>query len=90
VLRVLAAYPHSTLLAAAALAAAQPCGLQQLRPARPRMDRHRLPRRQVVAITFVSYAFNLNFGALVGGFASASACIRVSASTRRPSPGCSG
>jgi len=30
---------------------------------------HRLPVRQVVPVTFVSYAFNLNLGSLVGGFA---------------------
>ncbi len=31
--------------------------------------RHGLPRLRVMAIAFVSYAFNLNLGALVGGFA---------------------
>ncbi len=30
---------------------------------------HRLAVRQVVPVTFVSYAFNLNLGSLVGGFA---------------------
>lgn len=30
---------------------------------------HRLPVRQVMAVNFISYAFNLNLGALVGGFA---------------------
>lgn len=30
---------------------------------------HELPRARVIAITFVSYAFNLNLGALVGGVA---------------------
>lgn len=30
---------------------------------------HDLHARQVVGVTFVSYAFNLNFGTLVGGFA---------------------
>lgn len=30
---------------------------------------HRLPVVQVIQITFISYAFNLNMGALVGGFA---------------------
>lgn len=30
---------------------------------------HRLPARQVVPVTFVCYAFNLNLGTLVGGFA---------------------
>jgi glycosyltransferase 2 family protein len=34
-----------------------------------RWARHELPARQVVPVTFVSYAFNLNLGALVGGFA---------------------
>lgn len=30
---------------------------------------HRLPVRKVMQVTFVSYAFNLNFGSLVGGVA---------------------
>lgn len=30
---------------------------------------HRVPRARVMLITFVSYAFNLNLGSLVGGFA---------------------
>lgn len=30
---------------------------------------HQLPARQVVTVTFISYAFNLNLGALVGGVA---------------------
>lgn len=30
---------------------------------------HHLRPRQVVGVTFVSYAFNLNFGTLIGGFA---------------------
>jgi uncharacterized membrane protein YbhN (UPF0104 family) len=30
---------------------------------------HTLPARKVMAVTFVSYAFNLNLGALIGGFA---------------------
>ncbi|GAA5234138.1 UPF0104 family protein [Verticiella sediminum] len=30
---------------------------------------HRLPAARVVGVTFVSYAFNLNFGALIGGMA---------------------
>lgn len=34
-----------------------------------RMVRHRLPVSRVMAVTFVSYVFNLNFGSLVGGFA---------------------
>jgi len=31
--------------------------------------RHRLPTRQVLAVAFVSYAFNLNLGSLIGAFA---------------------
>lgn len=34
-----------------------------------RLTGHRLPVPTVVAITFVSYAFNLNLGSLVGAFA---------------------
>src|ERR1044071_7030299 len=30
---------------------------------------HRLPVRQVMSVNFISYAFNLNFGSLVGGIA---------------------
>jgi uncharacterized membrane protein YbhN (UPF0104 family) len=30
---------------------------------------HRLPARAVMGVTFISYVFNLNLGALVGGFA---------------------
>jgi uncharacterized membrane protein YbhN (UPF0104 family) len=30
---------------------------------------HKLPRRQVITVNFISYAFNLNMGSLVGGVA---------------------
>lgn len=69
VLDVIAGYPARTLAAAAALAAVSHAiygGYDLLGRA---WTRHALPRKKVVAITFVSYAFNLNFGALVGGFA---------------------
>src|SRR5205085_269973 len=69
VLRVLAAYPHSTLLAAAALAAASHAVYSSYDLLGRAWTGHRLPPGRVVAITFVSYAFNLNFGALVGGIA---------------------
>jgi uncharacterized membrane protein YbhN (UPF0104 family) len=34
-----------------------------------RWTRHRVPARRVMLITFISYAFNLNLGSLVGGVA---------------------
>lgn len=34
-----------------------------------RYTRHRLPTRRVMQVNFISYAFNLNFGSLVGGVA---------------------
>jgi len=69
VLRVLAAYPHSTLLAGAALAAASHAVYSSYDLLGRAWTGHRLAAWRVVAITFVSYAFNLNFGALVGGVA---------------------
>lgn len=69
VLNVIAGYPARMLALAAALAAVSHAiygGYDLLGRA---WTRHDLSRKKVLAITFVSYAFNLNFGALVGGFA---------------------
>jgi hypothetical protein len=60
-------YRASTLLVAAGLTAlsyALYAGYELLGRA---YTRHRMPRRRVVAIAMVSYAFNLNFGAWIGG-----------------------
>lgn len=69
VLDVIAGYPARTLAAAAALAALSHAIYGSYDLLGRAWTRHTLPRKKVVAITFVSYAFNLNFGALVGGFA---------------------
>jgi uncharacterized membrane protein YbhN (UPF0104 family) len=65
----LLAYPASTLLAAAALAAASFCLYCSYDLIGRHQTRHRLPARRVAAIAFTSYAFNLNLGSLVGGVA---------------------
>lgn len=63
----LAGYRAPTLAAAAALTALSYlvyCGYDL---AARRYAGHRLPTRRVVLIAFISYAFSLNLGALVGG-----------------------
>jgi uncharacterized membrane protein YbhN (UPF0104 family) len=63
------AYPTRTLLLAAACAATSHaiyCGYDLIGR---HQTHHALPKRQVAAIGFVSYAFNLNLGSLVGGVA---------------------
>lgn len=67
VVAALADYPPSQLLLAALaalLAHACYCGLDLLARA---YTRHRVPWPRVLAIAFVSYAFNLNIGGTVGG-----------------------
>lgn len=67
VMRILAGYPLSTLAMAsgtAALSHAIYSGYDLLGRA---WTAHRLAAWKVMAVTFVSYAFNLNFGTLVGG-----------------------
>lgn len=67
VLAAISAYPRSQLALAAALAVVAYlvyCSLEQL--AR-RSTGHTLPRWQVLAISLVCYAFNLNLGGMVGG-----------------------
>lgn len=59
----------STVAIAAALAAASHALYSTFDLIGRRWTGHRLPAAKVVAVTFVSYAFNLNFGALIGGVA---------------------
>lgn len=63
------AYPVTTLLAAAALAALSHALYSGIDLFGRHWTRHRLPLRQVMPLTFVCYAFNLNLGSLVGGLA---------------------
>lgn len=69
VLQSIRAYPATTLLKAAALAAASHALYCSYDLIGRHQTGHRLSRRRVAGIGFVSYAFNLNLGALVGGFA---------------------
>jgi uncharacterized membrane protein YbhN (UPF0104 family) len=59
--------PGTTLLAALGLAAASHALYSTFDLLGRRYTGHRLPARTVIAVTFISYAFNLNFGTLVGG-----------------------
>ncbi|RQP24326.1 lysylphosphatidylglycerol synthase domain-containing protein [Piscinibacter terrae] len=63
----LAAYPASTLAGAAGLAAVSHLVYSSFDLLGRAWTGHRLPLRQVLAVTSVSYAFNLSFGTLVGG-----------------------
>lgn len=65
----LRAYPATTLLGAAALAALSHALYSGIDLFGRNATQHGLPVRQVVPLTFVCYAFNLNLGSLVGGFA---------------------
>jgi uncharacterized membrane protein YbhN (UPF0104 family) len=69
VLDVVVRYTTRTLAVAAALAALSHAIYGSYDLLGRAWTRHDVARRKVVAITFVSYAFNLNLGALVGGFA---------------------
>lgn len=69
VLATLAGYRPGTLLAALAFAAASHLLYSCFDLLGRRYARHHLPRRQVLAVTFVCYAFNLNLGAWIGGLA---------------------
>ncbi len=69
VMRALRALPASTLAIAACLAALSHALYSSFDLIGRWWTGHTLPVRQVVPVTFVSYAFNLNLGALVGGFA---------------------
>jgi hypothetical protein len=65
----LQALPGWTLLAGAGLAAASHAIYSTYDLIGRHETGHALPRRRVVSVAFVSYAFNLNLGALVGGVA---------------------
>lgn len=65
--QVIAAYPSSTLAGAAGLAAASHLVYSSFDLLGRAWTGHRLPLRKVLAVTSVSYAFNLSFGTLVGG-----------------------
>lgn len=65
----LRAYPAATLLGAGALAALSHALYSGIDLFGRHATQHGLPVRQVVPLTFVCYAFNLNLGSLVGGFA---------------------
>ncbi len=62
-------YPLSSLAAAAALAAASHLTYSCYDLLSRRYAGHRLATRPVMAVTFTSYAFNLNLGSLIGGIA---------------------
>jgi uncharacterized membrane protein YbhN (UPF0104 family) len=59
--------PGTTLLAALGLAAASHSLYSTFDLLGRRYTGHALPTRTVITVTFVSYAFNLNLGTLVGG-----------------------
>lgn len=65
----IADYPATTLAAAALLAIMSHALYATFDLLSRRYAGHELPTRRVLATTFISYAFNLNFGALVGGLA---------------------
>jgi uncharacterized membrane protein YbhN (UPF0104 family) len=67
VLDVIAGYPVTTLLAAAAAAACSHLVYTGYDLVGRAWTGHRLPTRQVMAVAFVSYAFTLNLGTMVGG-----------------------
>jgi hypothetical protein len=65
--RALAAYQPLTLAGAAVLVAASHFTYACYDLLGKRYAHHRLPARRVLGVAFVSYAFNLNLGTLVGG-----------------------
>lgn len=65
----LRSYRPATLLLALVASAASYLVYSSFDLLGQRYARHRLPRRQILPVTFVCYAFNLNFGAWVGGLA---------------------
>jgi glycosyltransferase 2 family protein len=62
-------FPPQVLLAAAALAAASHTVYSCYDLLSRRYTDHRVGTPQVMTVTFISYAFNLNLGSLVGGIA---------------------
>ncbi|MDZ4356656.1 MAG: lysylphosphatidylglycerol synthase domain-containing protein [Variovorax sp.] len=69
VFTALRALPALTLLAAGALAAASFALYSTYDLLGRHLTKHRLGAGTVIGVTFISYAFNLNFGSLVGGVA---------------------
>ncbi|RZJ85598.1 MAG: UPF0104 family protein [Massilia sp.] len=69
VFQVIADYRVTTLLAAGGAAAASHLIYSTYDLLGRRWTGHDIPARRVMATTFVSYAFSLNLGSLVGGFA---------------------
>lgn len=69
VFQAMAAYPAETLALALALAACSHCLYSCFDFVGRRYTGHKLANRSVLAITFVSYAFNLNLGTVVGAVA---------------------
>lgn len=69
VFAVLRDYPNTILLLAAAVAASSHALYSTFDLLGRHWTGHSLAVRQVVPVTFVSYAFNLNLGSLVGGIA---------------------
>ncbi len=63
------AYPPATLATSAALALCSLLLYSGFDLLGRHYTGHRLPVRAVIGVTFISYVFNLNLGALVGGFA---------------------
>ena len=63
----LAAYSHTTLLGAALLVAASHLTYSGYELLGRRYVGHRVPVRKTMGVGLVSYAFNLNLGALLGG-----------------------
>jgi uncharacterized membrane protein YbhN (UPF0104 family) len=69
VLDAIAALPAATLLAAGALVACSFALYSTYDLLGRHLTRHRLGTGTVMGVTFISYAFNLNLGSLVGGVA---------------------
>lgn len=69
VIAALKELPARSLVFAAMLAAASHAIYASYDLIGRRHTGHEVPRRRVLGVTFVSYAFNLNLGALVGGIA---------------------
>lgn len=69
VLDAIRALPAATLLAAGALAACSFALYSTYDLLGRHLTRHRLGTGTVMGVTFISYAFNLNLGSLVGGVA---------------------
>ena len=69
VLEAIRALPLTTVLAAGALAASSFALYSTYDLLGRHLTKHRLGAGTVMGVTFISYAFNLNFGSLIGGVA---------------------